>query len=208
MTAVLVVRVAVGEPAQAVEQVGVDEDRRARGASYVDIYATVVASRQPVAPSAGHDPAVTRSSPVDRFEPNLRIPGPTALPPSVRVAGGRQMINHRGPEFAAMLERILTGMQPFFGTTSDIAMISTAGLGRAGGRGRQRPVARRRGPRREHRLVRRPVRQDRRHLRRRRDQARRRVGLRRRRRRGPRATARACPTSGPCCSPTTRPRPG
>ena len=39
------------------------------------------------------------------------------------------MINHRGPEFAAMLDRILTGMQPFFGTTSDIAMISTAGSG-------------------------------------------------------------------------------
>ena len=44
---------------------------------------------------------------MDRFEPNLRIPGPTALPPSVREAGARQMINHRGPEFAAMLERIL-----------------------------------------------------------------------------------------------------
>jgi aspartate aminotransferase-like enzyme len=68
-------------------------------------------------------------SPVDRFEPNLRIPGPTALPPSVREAGSRQMINHRGPEFAAMLGRILDGMRPFFGTTSDIAMISTAGTG-------------------------------------------------------------------------------
>jgi aspartate aminotransferase-like enzyme len=66
---------------------------------------------------------------VDRFEPNLRIPGPTALPPSVRVAGGRQMINHRGPEFAAMLERILAGMKPYFGTTSDVAMITTAGSG-------------------------------------------------------------------------------
>jgi aspartate aminotransferase-like enzyme len=66
---------------------------------------------------------------VDRFEPNLRIPGPTALPPSVREAGARQMINHRGPEFAAMLERILTGMKPYFGTTSDVAMISTAGTG-------------------------------------------------------------------------------
>jgi aspartate aminotransferase-like enzyme len=39
------------------------------------------------------------------------------------------MINHRGPEFAAMLERILTGMKPFFGTTSDVAMITTAGSG-------------------------------------------------------------------------------
>jgi aspartate aminotransferase-like enzyme len=66
---------------------------------------------------------------VDRFEPNLRIPGPTALPPSVRAAGGRQMINHRGPEFAAMLGRILDGMRPFFGTTSDVAMITTAGSG-------------------------------------------------------------------------------
>ncbi len=66
---------------------------------------------------------------MDRFEPNLRIPGPTALPPSVRVAGGRQMINHRGPEFAAMLDRILTGMRPYFGTTSDVAMITTAGSG-------------------------------------------------------------------------------
>ncbi len=66
---------------------------------------------------------------MDRFEPNLRIPGPTGLPPSVREAGARQMINHRGPEFAAMLGRILTGMKPFFGTTSDIAIVTTAGTG-------------------------------------------------------------------------------
>ena len=66
---------------------------------------------------------------MDRFEPNLRIPGPTALPPSVREAGARQMINHRGPEFAAMLARVLDGMKPYFGTTSDIAMITTAGTG-------------------------------------------------------------------------------
>ena len=66
---------------------------------------------------------------MDRLEPNLRIPGPTSLPPSVRTAGGRQMINHRGPEFAAMLGRILDGMKPFFGTTSDVAMITTAGSG-------------------------------------------------------------------------------
>ncbi len=66
---------------------------------------------------------------MDRFEPNLRIPGPTALPPTVREAGARQMINHRGPEFAAMLARILDGMKPFFGTTGDIAMLSCAGTG-------------------------------------------------------------------------------
>jgi aspartate aminotransferase-like enzyme len=66
---------------------------------------------------------------VDRFEPNLRIPGPTGLPASVRAAGSRQMINHRGPEFAAMLERVISGMRPFFGTTNDVAVISAAGTG-------------------------------------------------------------------------------
>lgn len=64
-----------------------------------------------------------------RFEPNLRIPGPTSLPPSVREAGGRQMINHRGPEFAAMLARIQTGMRPFFGTDGEVAILSCAGTG-------------------------------------------------------------------------------
>jgi aspartate aminotransferase-like enzyme len=66
---------------------------------------------------------------VDRFEPNLRIPGPTGLPPSVREAGARQMINHRGPEFAAMLGRILDGMKPFFGTSNDVAVLTCAGSG-------------------------------------------------------------------------------
>ena len=66
---------------------------------------------------------------MDRFEPNLRIPGPTALPASVREAGARQMIDHRGPEFAAMLERILSGMKPYFGTVNDIAMLTSAGSG-------------------------------------------------------------------------------
>jgi aspartate aminotransferase-like enzyme len=64
-----------------------------------------------------------------RFEPNLRIPGPTPLPPSVREAGARQMINHRGPEFAGLLGRIQDGMKPFFGTTGDIAILSSAGTG-------------------------------------------------------------------------------
>ncbi|MEO5703625.1 MAG: alanine--glyoxylate aminotransferase family protein [Candidatus Limnocylindrales bacterium] len=64
-----------------------------------------------------------------RSEPNLRIPGPTSLPPSVRDAGGRQMINHRGPEFKELLGRLQTGMKPYFGTTSDIAILSCAGTG-------------------------------------------------------------------------------
>ena len=62
-------------------------------------------------------------------EPNLRIPGPTPLPPSVREAGGRQMINHRGPEFAALLARVVAGMRPFFGTVGDPVILSAAGTG-------------------------------------------------------------------------------
>jgi len=39
------------------------------------------------------------------------------------------MINHRGPEFAAMLARVIEGMRPYFGTRSEIAMLSCAGSG-------------------------------------------------------------------------------
>jgi aspartate aminotransferase-like enzyme len=39
------------------------------------------------------------------------------------------MINHRGPEFAATIERVIRRMKPYFGTTSDIAILSSAGTG-------------------------------------------------------------------------------
>jgi len=64
-----------------------------------------------------------------RFEPNLRIPGPTALPPTVREAGGRQMVNHRGEEFKALLKRVESGMKPFFGTVHDVILLTCAGTG-------------------------------------------------------------------------------
>jgi aspartate aminotransferase-like enzyme len=66
---------------------------------------------------------------VPRFQQNLRIPGPTALPPTVMAAGGRQMINHRGPEFAALMERVIRRMRPFFGTEAEIVVLTAAGTG-------------------------------------------------------------------------------
>jgi aspartate aminotransferase-like enzyme len=39
------------------------------------------------------------------------------------------MINHRGPEFAAMLARITDGTKPFFGTTNDVVVLTCAGSG-------------------------------------------------------------------------------
>ena len=64
-----------------------------------------------------------------RFEANLRIPGPTALPPSVREAGGRQMVNHRGEEFKALLGRVDEGMRPYFGTSGQVILLTCAGTG-------------------------------------------------------------------------------
>ena len=60
---------------------------------------------------------------------NLRIPGPTPCPPDVLAAAAGEMINHRGPEFAALLERVSTGIQPFFGTDQEILLISASGTG-------------------------------------------------------------------------------
>ena len=60
---------------------------------------------------------------------NLRIPGPTPLPEAVREAGTRQMINHRGPEFQALVGRVSAGMRPAFGTRQDVLILTASGTG-------------------------------------------------------------------------------
>jgi aspartate aminotransferase-like enzyme len=60
---------------------------------------------------------------------NLRIPGPTPLPPSVRVALSAQMINHRGPEYAVLQSAIIEGLRPFFQTEHDILLFASSGTG-------------------------------------------------------------------------------
>jgi aspartate aminotransferase-like enzyme len=66
---------------------------------------------------------------VNRFEPNLRIPGPTSLPDSVREAGARQMVNHRGPEFAALQNRIVERLKTVYKTENDVLILTAAGTG-------------------------------------------------------------------------------
>ena len=39
------------------------------------------------------------------------------------------MINHRGPEFKALLLRLQAGMKPYFGTSGDVAILTCAGTG-------------------------------------------------------------------------------
>ncbi len=60
---------------------------------------------------------------------NLRIPGPTALPPQVREALSAQMINHRGPQFAALQARITDDLKHFFQTQNDILLLTCSGTG-------------------------------------------------------------------------------
>ena len=59
----------------------------------------------------------------------LRIPGPTPCPDEVLKAGGRQMINHRGKEFAEMQNRIIPKLQQCFQTKNDLLILTTSGTG-------------------------------------------------------------------------------
>ena len=63
------------------------------------------------------------------MEQNLRIPGPTPVPPQVREALSRPVINHRGPEFAAILARVSERLQHFFQTTQPVLGFPAAGTG-------------------------------------------------------------------------------
>ncbi len=60
---------------------------------------------------------------------NLRIPGPTACPPDVLESLSGQMIDHRGPEFAALIERVTARLRPFLATDNDILILTCSGSG-------------------------------------------------------------------------------
>ena len=60
---------------------------------------------------------------------NLRIPGPTPCPDDVLEASGRQMINHRSPEFRAILLRTTERLQRLFVTANDLYILSASGTG-------------------------------------------------------------------------------
>jgi aspartate aminotransferase-like enzyme len=62
-------------------------------------------------------------------EQNLRIPGPTPIPPQVAAALAKPMINHRGPEFAAILGRVTEHLKFFFQTTQPVLGFPSAGSG-------------------------------------------------------------------------------
>jgi aspartate aminotransferase-like enzyme len=59
----------------------------------------------------------------------LFIPGPVTCAPAVLEAMALPMIDHRGPEFAALLERIASGMKPIFGTANEVVLLGSSGTG-------------------------------------------------------------------------------
>lgn len=60
---------------------------------------------------------------------NLRIPGPTPCPDVVLKEMGRQMINHRGPEFKKVLYDVTDKLKQIFKTKNDVFILTGSGTG-------------------------------------------------------------------------------
>jgi len=63
------------------------------------------------------------------FSTQLRIPGPTPLPERVVRSMSRPMIDHRGPEFAAILSEVTAGAKRIFKTKNDLLLLTSSGTG-------------------------------------------------------------------------------
>ncbi|MHB8509320.1 MAG: alanine--glyoxylate aminotransferase family protein, partial [Candidatus Dormibacteria bacterium] len=59
----------------------------------------------------------------------LRVPGPTPVPDRVLKAMHRPMINHRGPEFAALIEECRQGLAWAFQTSNEMVIFPSSGTG-------------------------------------------------------------------------------
>jgi len=59
----------------------------------------------------------------------LRIPGPTPVPDRVNRAMAAPMINHRGPEFKALLPELEAGLKWAFQTENDMLIFPASGTG-------------------------------------------------------------------------------
>jgi len=64
-----------------------------------------------------------------RETPNLRIPGPTPVPADVLEAVARPMVDHRGREFAALIQRVAERLKEFYLTKEDVLLLSASGTG-------------------------------------------------------------------------------
>jgi aspartate aminotransferase-like enzyme len=60
---------------------------------------------------------------------NLRTPGPTPLPPEVRQALARDMVDHRGQEFAEVVGEISANLRDLYRTSNDVLIFTASGTG-------------------------------------------------------------------------------
>ena len=60
---------------------------------------------------------------------NLRVPGPTPLPPEVLEVLSTQMINHRGKSYEEIQKRVIENLQHFYQTKNDIYLLTSSGMG-------------------------------------------------------------------------------
>jgi aspartate aminotransferase-like enzyme len=56
-------------------------------------------------------------------------PGPTPVPPEVLAAGAAPVIHHRGPDFRALMRRMLARLQEVCRTTNDVLVFTASGSG-------------------------------------------------------------------------------
>ncbi len=71
----------------------------------------------------------------------LQIPGPTNVPDRVLRAMDHPVIDHRGPEFAALTHEVLEGLRPVFKTSGPVIIFPSSGHRRRRSGARQHVVA-------------------------------------------------------------------
>ncbi|NPV09003.1 MAG: alanine--glyoxylate aminotransferase family protein [Anaerolineae bacterium] len=59
----------------------------------------------------------------------VRVPGPTPLPPEVRAALSRPMVSHRSREFRELLSSLDRRLRPLIGTPDEVVFLTTSGTG-------------------------------------------------------------------------------
>ena len=59
----------------------------------------------------------------------LRLPGPAPVPDRVSRAMTVPIVNHRGPEFRALMAGIQARLQPILGTENDVLLFASSGTG-------------------------------------------------------------------------------
>ncbi len=59
----------------------------------------------------------------------LQIPGPSPVPDRILRAMNRQIIDHRGPEFQRLGQKVIAGIKPIFKTTGPVFIFPASGTG-------------------------------------------------------------------------------